>query len=313
MSQDVDLSLAYEDVDFEKLCEFIGCKVLKGQEGQQYAGWWMWAALEISLIKQPEYTMQVRNGKKLHSKGYLTITTEYQYHFFVTHLIALAIAKYVVTDLKGGAFCTDGEWSFFYDQNGLTLTSNWLNPYRFPPTSTHRFENLTHTKYDHLRNISQNFNNSTDIVIHVLEDFFDDRWYEYLYNDDHPEKDTLPPKGQFISYALPIGYLLLTVQKKAWQYHQTIQNDYPISFHFRASAAWRDVMILQIMANCVYGNFYSNGQYNEIIDKPIIVSTGDGEIIFLFKQNEFVINSKWQKYFSKFPIGVDEYCIDDTL
>lgn len=38
MSPDVDLSLAYEDVDFEKLCEFIGCKVLKGQEGQQYAG-----------------------------------------------------------------------------------------------------------------------------------------------------------------------------------------------------------------------------------------------------------------------------------
>lgn len=73
-------------------------------------------------------------------------------------------------------------------------------------------------------------------------------------------------------------------------------------------------MILQMLLDCSSGSFYIKGiEDNSYKTKQLIASTGDGEIIFLFKQNEFVINSRWQEYFSKFPIGVDEYCIDDTL
>lgn len=315
MSQDVDLWLAYEDVDFEKLCKFVAGKpIIYGDK--HHIGWEISGGVGISLYKRQNFTYKrfSQYDKSNYWSTYVIIDCQLNAYLHVIRLIGLTIAKHVASELKGEAFLTDGECSLYYGTEEIVLTSNWLRNYSFPLTSTQRFEGFAFSQYGKLQNISHVFNESSDIVIHLLDDFIDDKWLNYFRNDDHPQKDTLPKPNQYIRYSLPVATSLLTIQKNAWQYGSYFQDEYPIALHYRIPDTWRDVMILQILLDCSSGAFYTYGiediAYNT---KQLIVSTGDGEIIFLFKQNEFVINSKWQEYFSKFPIGVDDYSIDDTL
>lgn len=316
MSLDVDLWLAYQDIDLEKLCDFLARDPIEYISKNQTT--LIISNIEVYLSQRKDSAFQkMTKYDKHHYWGtYVIIDCQQRYYAPMIFLIGLTIAKYVSVELKGATFFTDndGYSRFLYGQEGLVLSYDFLNHYYFPASSSHRFEDFSLSQYGKLQNISHVFNESSDIVIHLLDDFIDDKWLNYFLNDDHPQKNTLPKPNQYIHYSLPVATSLLTIQKNAWQYSPFFKNEYPIALHYRIPYAWRDVMILQILLDCSSGAFYTYGiediAYNT---KQLIVSTGDGEIIFLFKQNEFVINSKWQEYFSKFPIGVDEYCIDDTL
>lgn len=316
MSEDVDFKLRTQDVDFEKLCKFLAVKA-ELDEKKQPVGWQVGVEVEISVYrsKDPNYFHCSKYDKYNRWGIYIIIQCEFGYsHSAVMHMIGMTIAKYVVSEFKGDAFLTDSVYAFFYGVDGLFLTSNWLNKgYPFPRENTHHFVDLS-AKYGRLHNISQVFNEPSDIVVHLLEDFITNEWCKCRSNDYHSEIHSLPKINQYVSHAFCVATYQLVIQKDAWNYGDHFDTQYPVTLHYRTSPEWRDVMIRHILGNCAGKDFHIDDIKSSIYDnKNIIVTTGDGDIIFLFKQGEFIINKNWQNYFSKFPLIVENYTIDDDL
>ena len=48
-------------------------------------------------------------------------------------------------------------------------------------------------------------------------------------------------------------------------------------------------------------------------EDEIIVTTSTGEIIFMMKNKELIIDYKWQDYFSTFPVIPKDYRVEEDL
>lgn len=109
MSLDVDLWLAYQDIDFRKLCNFLARDPIEYTSQNQTTLIISNLEVYLSQRKGSTYQQMIKYDKYRYWDTYVIIDCLQHYYAPMVFLISLTIAKYVSAKLKGAAFFTDND------------------------------------------------------------------------------------------------------------------------------------------------------------------------------------------------------------
>lgn len=236
-------------------------------------------------------------------------------------LIPFIIARYIYTKWKIESYCFIEVYSngvhFIYNASGLTVNKGFkehIGEQHLHPISRNDLVfNYSSREYEGIKHTFQNLNaankitsydtrDSHDIVIHIfakgdgyiIRKFTNCNGNPAYYLAKKPlnnprliEFECEGPAQRFIEYS-------------NWQYQLTASSITPtVTETYRADKIWYDVILIDIIKKAYYS------------EDEIIVTSSTGEIIFMMKNKELVIDNKWQDYFSIFPIIPKDYKVED--
>jgi hypothetical protein len=127
--------------------------------------------------------------------------------------------------------------------------------------------------------------------------------YHFVKNHHHPDMSLVPQTGNYIVDAYFIGPVLITLLKDCWSYNLSVleASNFSMALSIMQSE-WSDVLIRSTMDIC------------ERIKTPkgyCMVTTGEGEVLFILKNKTYYISEEWRDYFSKYPLASDRIMVGE--
>lgn len=242
--------------------------------------------------------------------GDFFITCDNLHGSLTAKLIALTLAKYLYTTFgcETAGVDTLHPFSFFYGSNGLVAGENSfiysLGQYPFPENSKHYFSHL-YARAPKMKDINETLK-KYNFIIHFHPDTnieYVKNVYHFVKNHHHPDMSLVPQTGNYIVDAYFIGPVLITLLKDCWSYNLSVLEASNFSMALSIiQSEWSDVLIRSTMDIC------------ERIKTPkgyCMVTTGEGDVLFILKNNTYYISEEWRDYFSKYPLASDRIMVGE--